>query len=43
MPKPLIVEARSADEANRLELEGYRYDGYSRERDCYVMIRRKGV
>ena len=38
--KPLIREAETPEEANKLEDEGYRFERFSESRNKYIMIRR---
>ena len=37
-----ILELRTREEANRVDLDVYRFDGYSESRDCYIFVRRRG-
>lgn len=39
--KPLIVEATTPDQVNKLEEEGYRFERFSESRDRYIMVRRR--
>ena len=37
-----VIEARSEEEANSVNLEEYRFERYSETRDVYIFIKRGG-
>lgn len=40
--EPFILEAKTKEEANRIDTEIYRFERFSESRDCYIFIRRRG-
>ena len=37
-----VIEAKSEDEANSVNLDDYRFERYSETRDVYIFIKRGG-
>lgn len=37
-----VIEAKSEDEANSINLDEYRFERYSESRDVYIFIKRGG-
>lgn len=39
--RPFIIEAKSAEEANTIDMRLYRFERYSESRDIYIFVLRK--
>jgi hypothetical protein len=39
--EPFVIEARSVEEANRIDTDKYRFERYSETKSVYIFVRRK--
>lgn len=40
--EPFILEVKTKEEANVVDLTKYRLEKFSESRDCYIFVRRRG-